>query len=135
MATVTPYAEIVDPADPLIVRVQEANRREGANPPSPPPLLREHLEKSGGAYEAVLVMPTRFREHVRILAELGGDPDLLALAARDSLLVSLEHLRGLDPDTTRVRVGARLGCFTPEEARALRQADLARERGTRRDES
>lgn len=69
-------------------------------------LLRDVLEENGGQYEHRFVLAERPRNDIRKLAELTSDPELAAIADAPSILISLEHLRGLDPDVTRVRIGA-----------------------------
>jgi hypothetical protein len=71
-------------------------------------LLRDYLEQSGGRYETVQEVPARLRERVRQLAERNGDADMAAIARIEKVQISLEHLRGYDPDTTRIVVGTRL---------------------------
>ncbi|GAA4074434.1 hypothetical protein [Nonomuraea soli] len=59
------------------------------------PLLREILAKTGGAYMLSIPVSPEFRTA------------LAATTTEQTVEVSLEHLRGMDPNTTRVviRVG------------------------------
>jgi hypothetical protein len=68
-------------------------------------LLRDVLADSGGRYEHRIPLPDRTKNRLRKLAQLTSDPTPAKIAGVGMVVVSLEHLRHLDPDTTRVRVG------------------------------
>jgi hypothetical protein len=71
-------------------------------------LLKDVLEQRGGRYEHHHVLPERARKDLRRLAELTSNRELAEIAEAPSILISLEHLRQLDPNTTRIRVGSRV---------------------------
>jgi hypothetical protein len=96
------YAEIFSADHPMMQEYRDGFKK------TPGRLLREYLEESGGSYEVVLEMPIRLRESVRRLAERNGDAEMAAIAKIERVRISLEHLRGYDPDTTRIVVGTTL---------------------------
>jgi hypothetical protein len=61
----------------------------------------------------------KFREDIREIAELTSDDELRRIAELAEVLVSLEHLRDMDPQT-RILVGYRLD-VTPAESPRLRR--------------
>jgi hypothetical protein len=71
-------------------------------------LLRDLLEKSGGKYVVEGDMGDEVRKAAQNVARATGDKNLAAMAANKTYPISLEHLRGLDPDTTRIVYGFRL---------------------------
>ena len=112
MATFRTYAEVLRP-DHAQVKLYEAGIRK-----MPPGLvLRDILGETGGAYETTTYLPPKFREHIREVAELTSDEQLLRIADLSKAPVSLEHLRHLDPQT-RIVMGCRLD-VTPEESERL----------------
>jgi hypothetical protein len=68
-------------------------------------LLRDVLADSEGRYEHRLQLPERTRNRLREWARLTGDSKPAQIADADTTTISLEHLRHLDPDTTRIRIG------------------------------
>jgi len=54
------------------------------------------------------VLPERARGDLRRLADLTSDKKLAEVAEAPFILISLEHLRHLDPETTRVYLGSRI---------------------------
>jgi len=82
-------------------------------------LLRQYLDESGGVYEFKMPIIDSLRADARELATLNGDAELMAAADQDYYLISLEHLRGLDPDKTRIVCGLRLQ-YTQDESKRLR---------------
>jgi hypothetical protein len=69
-------------------------------------LLKDLIEQNGGRYEHVHILSEKAKKDLRRLAELTSNQELAKIADRSSIAISLEHLRGLDPDTTRIRVGS-----------------------------
>ncbi len=61
-------------------------------------------------------MPLRdeIREQARICAEVSGDQEMARIAGLSEVTISLEHLRGLDPDR-RIVCGYEFGDFTDAE--------------------
>ena len=88
----------------------------GVTKKMPGEVLRDVLERSGGAYETTLPLSPSFREQIRKVAELTSDEHLLAISDLSELKVSLEHLRGVAPDT-RVVIGADLSYAEGESER------------------
>jgi hypothetical protein len=82
-------------------------------------VLAEVLRRAGGAYETTTRLTPKSRADIREIAELTSDDELLAVAERPEVPVSLEHLRHLDPQT-RIVVGYRLD-VTPAESPRLRR--------------
>jgi hypothetical protein len=68
-------------------------------------LLRDVLADNEGRYEHRLQLADRTKDRLRRLARLSGDGRAAAIAEDDAVMISLEHLRHLDPDSTRVRIG------------------------------
>jgi hypothetical protein len=96
------YAEVFTVDHPMAQAYRDGYMK------TPGRLLREYLEENDGRYEVVLDMPIPLRESVRRLAERNGDAKTAAIARLERVRISLEHLRGHDPDTTRILVGTRL---------------------------
>lgn len=113
MARFTSYAEVLTP-DHIQFKAYSAGIRK--NPPGR--LLADLLRKTGGAYEFQLDLPPAFRDDIRRVGELTTDQELLDIASQAKAPVSLEHLRHLDPQTTRIVFGHRLQ-YTPEESERL----------------
>ncbi|WP_261569254.1 hypothetical protein [Frankia gtarii] len=88
------FAHVVSPDD---IRGGEGGR-----------LLKDLLEESGGRYEHRHVLPDRAKNDIRKLAEATSNPGLAEIAEKSEIVISLEHLRDLDPNTTRIRIGARV---------------------------
>jgi|ERR1022692_5131163 hypothetical protein len=113
MATFTAYAEILTP-DHTQFKAYEAGIRK--NPPGL--LLQDVLRQTGGVYEIELDLPEKFREQIRQVAELTSDEKLIDIASLPKAPVSLEHLRHLDPRTTRIVCGHQL-TYAPGESERL----------------
>lgn len=111
MAKFTTYAEVLTP-DHALMKAHKAGISK-----LPGNLLGNVLAISGGAYEMTVEFPPRFREAIRQVAELTSDSQLLALADRAEVKVSLDHLRNL-PLSTRIVVGAGIS-YEPGESEAL----------------
>lgn len=111
MAKFTTYAEVLTP-DHTFMKAYNAGIGK-----LPGNLLGNVLESSGGAYELLVEFPPRFREAIRQVAELTSDSQLLALADRAEVKVSLDHLRGLPLDT-RIVAGVGIS-YEPGESEAL----------------
>jgi hypothetical protein len=96
MAIFRAYAEVLGPDDPA-VRIYEAGFR--TCPGEPGHLLADVLRRTGGVYATTTPLSPSLRDDIRDVAELTSDADLLAIADLTEVPVSLEHLRGLDPQT------------------------------------
>jgi hypothetical protein len=59
-------------------------------------VLQQLLDWSDGAYEYKLILPPRFKEDVRRVADLTKDSALVDIVRRGEIQVSLEELRGVD---------------------------------------
>jgi hypothetical protein len=106
MAIFRAYAKVLEPSDPS-VRLYEAGLWGGCGGRQPGWTLAELLEGTGGVYETTTPLTPRLRADIREAAELTSDAGLLAVAELSEVPVSLEHLRGLDPQT-RISVRAQL---------------------------
>jgi hypothetical protein len=113
MATLTTYAEVVTPD-----LVQSKMYRAGIKKSPPGLLFADLLKQTGGVFEFQIDMSPEFRENVLRAARLTSDEELLHFASLPKVPISLEHLRHLDPRTTRVVVGIRL-TYAPGESQRL----------------
>ena len=120
MAVFRAYAKVLEPGDPAM-RIYEAGLRACPGPPGME--LADVLRRTGGAYQTTTPLPPDFRDDIREVAELTSDPELLAIADLTEVPVTLDHLRGLDPQT-RIVIRTELSYETDESARLSR----ARER-------
>lgn len=93
----TTYADVVTADSP--------SRVASAGTPNPGELLADLLRESGGRYEVVLTLSDRARAELRRMAELSSNRQIAVVATRDTVTISLEHLRDHDPETTRVAYG------------------------------
>ena len=114
MATFTTYAEIFTPDHPLAEKYEAGIKKSAGL------LLAVVLRNCGGVYDTKVGLSNRFRDEVRRLGQASGDERLLDLAAQSEVVVSLEHLRYVDPAATRVVIGYRIS-YTPEDNQLLRQ--------------
>jgi hypothetical protein len=96
MAIFRAYAKVLEPDDPTM-RIYEAGLRACPGPPGL--VLADVLRRNDGAYQMTTPLVPHLRDDIREVAELTSDPELLALADLTEVQVSLEHLRGLDPQT------------------------------------
>ena len=96
MAVFRAFAKVLEPGDPAML-IYEAGLR--TCPGQPGLVLADVLQRSGGVYETTTPLIQQMRDDIREVAELTSDPELLALADLNEVPVSLEHLRGLDPQT------------------------------------
>jgi hypothetical protein len=96
MATFRAYAKVLEPDDPTM-RIYEAGLRACPGEPGMP--LAEVLRRSGGVYQTTTPLIPHMRDDIREVAELTSDAELLKIAELTEVPVSLEHLRGLDPQT------------------------------------
>jgi len=113
VATFTTYAEVLTPEHPQMKAYQAGIKK---NPPGL--LLKDVLQQTGGAYEMKLRMSPDFQDKVRRVAELTRDDALGRVAGQSEVIVPLEHLRHLDPDSTTIVAGFRLD-YAPGEADRL----------------
>ena len=129
MATFRTYAEVLQPDHPMMknyaramklrpsrYRPAEINQALRAEPGV---VLADLLRRTGGAYETTTKLTRKSRADIREIAELTSDDELLAVSGLPEVPVSLEHLRGTDPQT-RIVVGYRLD-VTPAESPGLRR--------------
>lgn len=119
MAIFRAYAKVLEPDDPSM-RIYEAGLRPCPGPPGL--LLADVLRRTGGAFQTMTPLAPDFREDIREVAELTSDAELLALAELTEVPVSLEHLRGLDPQT-RIIIRAELHYEADEGARLGKAKD------------
>jgi hypothetical protein len=105
MATFRAYAAALEPDDPVL-----KFRAAGYGCPGGPLTLASVLQRNGGVYLTAIPLSSSMPEHMRGIAELTGDTDLLAISQFQEVPVSLEHLRGIAPDT-QITVRAE---FTPD---------------------
>lgn len=121
MATFRVYAKVLEPDDPTM-RIYEAGLHVCPGGPGVP--LEEVLRRSGGVYQTTTHLVPRMRDDIREVAELTSDADLLKIAELTEVLVSLEHLRGLDR-RTRIVIRSEL---TYEDDEGSRVSAAARPR-------
>lgn len=119
MAIFRAWAKVLEPADPSM-RIYEAGLR--ACPGQPGLVLADVLRRSGGVYATTTPLLPHFRDQIREAAELTSDAGLLAIAELTEVPVSLEHLRGLDPQT-RIVIRSELHYEADEVARVSRSGD------------
>jgi hypothetical protein len=112
MARFSTYAEVLMPD-----HIQWEAYTSGIKKNPPGVLLSDILEHTGGIYENRLDLEPEFRESVRKVAELAGDESLMRIANLSAVVISLEHLRNIDPQT-RIVCGYRLD-YTSEESERL----------------
>jgi len=118
MATFRAYAKVLEPDDPTI-RIYQAGLPACPGPPGL--LLADVLRRTGAAYHTTTPLTPHLRDDIREVAELTSDAELLAIAELAEVPVSLEHLRGLDPQT-RIVIRAELHYEADEGARARKAA-------------
>lgn len=118
MAIFRAYAKVLESGDPAM-RIYEAGLR--TCPGQPGQVLADVLRRTGG-YETTIPLPPRLRDDIREVAELTSDPELLAIADLTEVPVSLDHLRGLDPQA-RVIITAELRYEADEGARVSRAGE------------
>ena len=119
MAVFRAYAKVLEPSDPSM-RIYEAGLR--MCPGQPGLVLADVLWRTGGVYETTTPLLPHFRDDIREVAELTSDAELLAIAERTEVPVSLEHLRDLDPQT-RIVIISELHYEADEGARVSRGRD------------
>ncbi len=101
---ITTYAEVFTPEHRLWQFYQEGLKR------TPGHLLGDVLKGTGGRYEVTADLPERFLTDVRREIAAGStDAALVDVARSGEIRISLEHLRGHDPATTRIVYGCTLG--------------------------
>jgi hypothetical protein len=117
MAIFRAYAKMLEPGDPSM-RIYEAGLRACSGQPGL--LLADMLRQTGGVYETTIPLTPGFRDDIREVAELTSDLELLAIADLTEVPVSLDHLRGLDPQT-RIVIRAEL-CYEGDEGARVSSA-------------
>lgn len=96
-----PFVEIFTPDHPMINAAGGGVNFAGH-------LLRDVLRENGGRYEVATELPDRDRDSILQTAERTANRRLAAQVSSNKFVVSLEHLRDLNPDTTRIVYGLRL---------------------------
>lgn len=119
MAIFRAYAKVLEPSDPA-VRIYEAGLR--SCPGQPGLLLSDVLRRTGGTYHTTTPLTPQLRDDIREVAQLTSDADLLAIAQLTEVPVSLEHLRGLDPQT-RITIRVSLDYEGDEGTRVRKAAE------------
>ena len=117
MAIFRAYAKVLEPGDPAM-QIYEAGLR--TCPGQPGLSLADVLRRTGGLYETTAPLLPEFRDDIREVAELTSDPELLAIAELAEVPVSLDHLRGLDPQT-RIVIRTEL-CYEADEGAQVSRA-------------
>jgi hypothetical protein len=117
MAIFRAYAKVLEPGDPAM-RIYEAGPR--TCPGQPGLLLADVLRWTNGVYETTTALPPQLRDDIREVAALTSDPELLAIADLTEVPVSLDHLRGLDPQT-RIVIRTELR-YEPDEGAQVSRA-------------
>lgn len=101
---ITTYAEVFTPEHWLWQAHENGIKK------TPGHLLDDVLKETGGRYEVTANLPERFLTEVRSAIAAGSTDDSLTDVARSGeIRISLEHLRGHDPATTRIVYGCTLG--------------------------
>lgn len=85
-------------------------------------LLQQLLERTGGQYVWHFEPPAELRKQWRRTGEVIADANLAEIARAQTIPISLEHLRGKDPATTRVKVRFEIS-FTSQEGQAAAALD------------
>ena len=99
----TTYAEVLTPDHRLWQFYEDGVKK------TPGHLLRDVLTETGGRYEVRADLPERILAQVRRAIAAGcTDTSLTGVVRSGEVRISLEHLRGNDPATTRIRYGCAL---------------------------
>lgn len=93
------YAEVVTSEHVMMQAYRDGLRK------TPGHLLRDVLKETNGRYEVITEIPPRVRDNMIQVADRTRDATLAARAKDPQVRVSLEHLRGYDPDVTRIVYG------------------------------
>ena len=112
MATFSTHAEVLSEND-----LSMQAFRAGVNQKRPGITITEYVRRSGGRYEFFFPLSPELRAEIRNVAELTSDKALLAIAAKEGVMVSFEHLRHLDHET-RIVIRAQLS-YGPGESERL----------------
>ena len=116
MAELIVYADVLTPDDPRMMAF-----RDGDTKMPPGTLLRDILKFADADWNTTVTLNEAFKADIRRVGALTHDHHLLGLAEKPMHEVSLDHVRDADPQTTWVRVGARLD-HSDEDNRLLRDA-------------
>lgn len=112
MAKFTTFADVLTSDS-----ISWAAYTSGVTKKAPGVTIREILKRNGGVYVNRLEMRDDFREQLRTAGRLPGNEDLLEVADRPTIDISLEHLRDVGLDT-RIIVGYGIE-YTDEEGEQL----------------
>ena len=106
MATFRTYAEVLRPDHPLMKNYKASlTWRPSRYRPvgldrdmraEPGVVLGDVLRRTGGVYETTTRLTPKFREHIREIAELTSDNELIRVSELPEVPVSLEHLRHVE---------------------------------------
>ena len=118
MAIFQAYAKVLEPDDPAM-RIYESGFR--TCPGQPGQVLADVLRRTGGVYETTVSLSPHLREEIRAVAELTSDTKLLAIADLTEVPISLEHLRGIDPQT-RIIIRTEFRVETAQESACASRA-------------
>ena len=114
------YAKVLEPGDPSML-IYEAGLRPCPGQPGMP--LADVLRRTGGVYATTTPLPPGLRDDIREVADLTSNAELRAIADLTDVPVSLEHLRGLDPQTRSIIIISELRYEADEPDRVSRAAE------------
>ena len=112
MATFTTFADVLTTDSISWVAYTTGVKKSAPGVP-----IKEILHRTGGVYVNRLEMSDAFRGQLRAAGRLPGNEELLKIADLPTVNISLEHLRGVDPNT-RIVVGYGIE-YTEEESARL----------------
>lgn len=81
------------------------------------------LGLTGGEYVWHYTPADQLRKHWRKTGRVIGDSNLQDVARAETIPISLEHLRGKDPATTRVKIRFEISYSSPAESKAAEALD------------
>lgn len=99
---IVPHAEIFTPDHPLYKAYLDGFKK------TPGHLLADVLRENQGRYQVTSVLPDRVINEAQASGSEVTDPLTLSILRTKTIDISLEHLRGNDPETTRIIYGARV---------------------------
>ncbi|GIG19299.1 hypothetical protein Cch01nite_00230 [Cellulomonas chitinilytica] len=101
----------------VVVEVRPTDEEIRDNPAKAGIPLATLLERTSGEYVWHYSPEAPVREHWRRTATAIADSNLAEIARATTIPVSLEHLRGRDPATTRVKVRFEISYTSARESR------------------
>ena len=111
MVAILEVADVISAEHPLAGVVKPNGEPAGR-------LLRDLLAEVGESDSVVIPVPDADRAKLARLARLTGNASHKEMAENRERVISIKHLKRLDPDTTRVMVGYRID-WTYDEALKL----------------